>query len=416
MNYFMLEVADLIKNGKDLELLVASYFQACNYYVDSNLKWIEDKDNLSGKVDVFELDILAKEFGIHTVKTTLIECKRGCRFDDILKFSGVAILVAVDMNLLICQSHDILELKSIGDKLGIQVKTPEEMLFVLQTKQKEKLLFFYASNSISNLLFNKETIKANSSSLGKFSANEQKANNSIRGFMADLIGKIWREPDLVEQSIKIKSLLDTHSDYVRTIARQLHITAGRKKSEYYMNQNMLCQAAGFLILKVKVSYVICAVHCAISLANGVSLPLDKIDDKSFISVVNLARKNTIVASKIPQFLQEFIYIFGGMVSLIDKDLDSIAQYMKTTSTDLMDMISLLKQLFELSGTSIQWGFIEDMGVLSLKYVPIPLKARGLVNREHLGYSITNFCFADQWKRSLDIYALGSDENGISRDM
>ncbi|MFZ3150890.1 MAG: hypothetical protein WA116_04315 [Anaerolineaceae bacterium] len=402
----MVEAINLIKDGKDLELLVASYFQASDYYVDCNLKWVEDKDDLLGKIDVCEIDILAKVFCIHPVKTTLIECKRGCKYDDLLKFSGVANLIAADNNIMVCQSHDISHLKRVGKEINIQVKTLEELLLELTTEQKDKFSFYYAANCMSNLLLNKEIIIDNLSSSGKFSDDEQEAYNDFRKFMAELIGKIWKEPDLVKQSIQIKSLLDTHSDFVRKIARQLNIKPRNKNSEYYMNINRLCQAAGFLVLKVKVSYVICAVQCAIALENGVSLSLDKVNDKSFVSVVNLARNNLAVASKIPLFLQDFIYIFGGMVSLIDKDLDNIAQYMKTTSDELRTMISLLKRLFyKLTETEIQWGFVEDMSVLSLKYVPVPLKAIGLVNREHLGYPITGFCFANQWKRSLDIYPL-----------
>lgn len=398
----MTDNTDLIKSGKNLELLVASYFQACNYYVDSNLKWIEEKENSLGKVDVLELDVLAKRFYTTSIKTVLIECKRGCTFNDILKFSGVAKLVAVDINLLVCQSHDILELKSIGEKIGIQVKTPEELFSTLSNEQRKKMMFFYSSNNISNLFLDKETIRRSS---GRFSTNEQNAYNSIRGFTAELIGKIWRETDLIEQSIHIKTLLDTHPDYVRTIGRQLQIKPGNKISEFYMNENLLCQAAAFLILKIRVSYVICAVNCAISLSNGVFLQVDKINDMSFIAVINLLKEHLEITSKIPLFLQEFIYVFGGMVSLIDNDLENIANYMGLTICDFRMMISSLKKLFQLSEIGMQWGFIEDMGVLSLKYVPNPLKGLGLVNRENLGYSIMGFCFAEQWKRSINTYEL-----------
>jgi hypothetical protein len=402
----MSEDVDLIiKDGKHLETIVASYFQALSYYVDSNLKWIEDKEDSSGKVDILELDVLAKIFDASFVRTTLIECKRGCTFNDIFKFSGVAKLVAADINLLIGQSHDILELKSVGEKIDIQVKSPEELFLSISDEQNQKMILFYSSNSVSNAFFDKETIRTHASVSGRFSANEQKVYNSIRGFMAELIGKIWRESNLIEQSIQIKTLLDTHPDFVRAIARQLQIKPGNKSSEFYMNQNLLCQAAGFLVLKIRVSYVICAVNCAITLGNGVLLPLDKISDVSFVNVVNLLRKDLVLTSKIPLFLQELIYIFGGMVSLIDNDLENIAKYMKSTVPEIRAMIFLLKQLFQLSETRIQWGFVEDMDVLSLKYIPTPLKGVGIANRERLGYSVLGFCFAEQWKRSLDIYNL-----------
>ena len=398
----MYEVADLIKDGKDLEILVSSYYQAYDYYVESNLKWIEDKEDLPGKVDILELDVLAKMFSINSVERTLIECKRGCTYKDIFKFSGVAKLVGANSNVLICQSHDIDKLKSVGDRINIQVKTPEDLLATLSDDQQEKLSFFHASNSISTQLFEKETIKSMMTTSGKFSVAEQKAYSMIRGYMAELIGKIWREPDLIQQSIQIKDLLDTHSDYVREIARLLQIKPGNKASEFYMKQNMLCRAAGYLVLKVRVSYVICAIHCAVDLENGVLLELDRIQDDSFLNVVDLSRKELATAVKIPQFLQEFIYIFGGITSLL-KDVHNIAQYMKMDTLEMKRIIGLLKQLFKLTENRIQWGFVEDMDVLALKYVPTPIKGLGLINREKLDYSIDGFCFADQWKKSLSIY-------------
>ncbi|NLU43425.1 MAG: hypothetical protein GXX11_00865, partial [Acholeplasmataceae bacterium] len=83
-------IGELINNGRELELLVASFFQAYQYYVDSNLKWIEDNIDSTGSVDILEIDVLAKTFSVSGVKSTLIECKRGCVFNDIFKFVGVA--------------------------------------------------------------------------------------------------------------------------------------------------------------------------------------------------------------------------------------------------------------------------------------------------------------------------------------
>jgi len=315
-------------------------------------------------------------------------------------------MVGANSNILICQSHDINMLKKLGDNhYNIQVKTPKDLLATLSYDQQKKLSFFYDSNSISNQLFEKETIKSIMTTSGNFSNIEQRAYNMIRSYMAELIGKIWKESDLIQQSIQIKNLLDTHSDYVREIARFLQIISGIKPSEFYMKKNMLCRAAGYLVLKVRVSYVICAIHCAVALENGIVLKLDKIQDDSFLNVVYLSRKELATAVKIPQFLQEFIYIFGGMTSFLDKDAYNIAQYMKMNFSEMKKIIGLLKQLFKLSANRIQWGFVKDMDVLYLKYVPIPIKGLGLINREKLNYSINEFCFTDEWKKSLSIYRL-----------
>jgi hypothetical protein len=343
-------------------------------------------------------------FRIHSVERTLIECKRGCTYNDLLKFYGITKLVGANSNVLICQSHDVDMLKKLGDDhFNIQVKTPKDLLATLSDDQQKKLSFFYDSNSISNQLFEKETIKSIMAASGKFSVAEQRAYNMIRSYMAELIGKIWKEPDLIQQSIQIKNLLDTHYDYVREIARFLQIKPGKESSEFYMEKNMLCRTAGYLVLRVRVSYVICAIECAVALENGVVLELDKIQDDSFLNVVDLLRKELPTTVKVPQFLQEFIYIFGGMVSQPGKDAYNIARYMKIDVSTMMEMVSLLKKLFKLSRSRIQWEFVEDLGVLFLKYVPVPIKGLGVINREKLNFSITEFCYADQWKKELSFY-------------
>jgi len=393
----------LIKNGKDLELFTSSYYQSYNYYVENNLKWIEDEKGSAGKADILELDLLAQKFNIYSVEKTLIECKRGCTYNDIFKFSGVAKYIGADYNIIICQGHNISMLKKVGVRIKIQVRTPEELLSTLSNDQQLKLSFFHASNNISNQLFRKELIKSTMSTPGKFSGIEKRAYNLIRSYMSELIGKIWRETDLTQQAIEIKKLLDTHSNFVREIARLLKIKPGNKASEIYMDQNMLCRAAGYLVLKVRMTYVVCAIHCAIALKNGFLLDLDRIQDKSFLSVVDLSSAKLATAIKVPHFLQEFIYIFGGMTAFFDEDVNNIAQYMKMNVSEIMEIIGLLKQLFRLTKNRINWGFREDMNVLYLKYVPNPIKGIGLKNREKLNWSIKDFCFADQWKKSLRFY-------------
>ena len=395
----------LIKNSKDLEIIASSYYQTINYYVENNLKWIEDKIDSIGNADILEIDILARMFTIDSVDRNLIECKRGCTYNDIFKFSGVAKMIGANSNIIICQGHDIDMLKKTGARINIQVKTPEELLSTLTNKQQLKLSFFYVSNNISNQLFRKELIKSTMSVPGNFSSIEKRAYSLIRSFMSALIGKIWRETDLVQQAIEIKKLLDTHPDFVREIARLLKIKPGNKPSEIYMDQNMLCRAAGYLVLKVRMAYVVCAIHCAVALENGFLLDLDRIQDESFLNVVALSRKKLSTAIKIPQFLQEFIYIFGGMTTFLDEDVNNIAQYMKTNVSEIREIIGLLKQLFELTKNRIQWGFIKDMMVIYLKYVPNPIKGLGVRNREKLSWSIKDFCFADQWKKSLNFYKI-----------
>ena len=139
--------------------------------------------------------------------------------------------------------------------------------------------------------------------------------------------------------------------------------------------------AGYLVLKVRVSYIICAVQCAY-LAQKVLLDTDNIKDASFIKVVDLLRKELELAMQIPWFLQSLIYIFGGTISLIgDNDVKNIAHYLKMEQSAVYKIIKLLEELFSLAEVRIQWGFINDMGIKSLKYIPYPLKGLGMINRE-----------------------------------
>lgn len=395
----------LIKDSEDLEIFASSYYQSINYYVENNLKWIEDKKNSVGNADILEIDILARMFTIDSVDRSLIECKRGCTYNDIYKFSGVAKMIGANSNIIICQGHNIDMLKEIGTLIEIQVKTPEELLSTLSNEQQLKMSFFYVANNIGNQLFRKELIKSTMSTPGNFSSIEKRAYSLIRSYMSVLIGKIWRVTDLVQQAIEIKKLLDDNSDFVRKIARLLKIKPGDESSEIYMNKNMLCRAAGYLVLKVRIAYVVCAIHCAVALENSFMLDLDRIQDESFLNVVALSRKKLSTAIKIPHFLQEFIYIFGGMTTFLDDDINNIAQYMKTNVSEIKEIIGLLKQLFKLTKNRIQWEFIEDMMVTYLKYVPNPIKGLGIRNREKLSWPIRDFCFADQWKKSLNFYKI-----------
>jgi hypothetical protein len=403
----MIEIEDLINNGKNLEIFTASYFQSLGYYIESNLKWIDDKEDNSGKVDVLELDVLAKTFMINSIKTTLVECKRGCTFNDFFKFAGIAQLIKANENILVCQSKQENEIKKLGTKMGIKVQTPNDMSpALLDENIQELFLFFFISNKLSNQLFDKEIIKSTIAQNRPFTDCENRAYNEIRKYMADLIGKVWRNPDLSQQASQIKQLLDDHPDFVREIARILQIKPGKKSSEFYMKTNPMCQAAGYLVLKVRISYIICAVQCAYLLAQKGHLDTEKIKDDNFIKVVNLLHKKFEFAIQIPYFLQSLIYIFGGSFSLLgDTDIKNISHYLKMEQSSVLQIIKLLEELFLLSEVRVQWGFIKDMKIISFKYVPYPLKGIGILNREKLGFSTEDFGFQKEWKESLKKFNL-----------
>lgn len=391
----------VVKDGEMLEFFAASYFQTLEYFVESNLKWIEDKVDDSGKADVLELDILAKIFKHDEIEITLTECKRGCTFNDLFKFAGITQLVSSDINILLCQSHDLAELISIGSRMNLQVLTPEELLKNINNDEIIiKFELFMKVNELCNEILSKEKIRGILRGKGKLQPNEIKAYNKIRAYLSILIGKVWREYDCVKRVNWINSLLSEYKDFVREIARMIEIKPGNKSSEYYMNKNVLCQAAGYLVLKIKISYIICAVECAIKLSDN---ELCKVNDEVLKKVIKKLKENIDLAIKIPKFIQYFIYIFGGVYSEIDGDIENISNYIQESEGDVKKIITMLKELFSMELIGIQWGFTEDMGVFSLKYIPTPIKGIGMENRELFKFSIDSFCFADQWKKSIEIW-------------
>lgn len=396
-----LDFEKYIEDGKDLEIFATSYFQSLDYYVENNLKWIEDNESGSGNIDILEIDVLAKKISADFIHTTLVECKRGCTFNDLFKFSGIAKLVNVETNILLCQSKLENELKSVGRSIGIDVITPEDLIVNLTDDSiEEKFDFFFNSNNIVNKLFDKDSIKSKISSDAIFSDPQKLAYNEIRKCLAILIGKLWREPDLCAQSLQLKELMASYSDFVRKTARILDLKPGNKPAEYYMRINSLCQAAGYLVLKIRVSYIICAIQSAQFLSVGGTLNLAHLDS-IFCEVIDLFRKDINLATKIPIFLQSYIYIFGGFYSSTNQsDFIDIAKYLKIEYEEACFIIKLLEKFFSLPNLNIQWGFVEDMGVISLKYIPYPLKGLGILNREKLGLNTENFVFRKEWVSSL----------------
>lgn len=416
---YVLNIDKLIDDGKNLEIFTASYFQSLGYYIESNLKWIEDKEDKEGNIDVLELDVLAKKFMNNSIDTILIECKRGCTFNDFFKFAGVAQLVKADENIMVCQSNHEQDIKKMGLSMGIKILLPKDMAnnVIADMQTCKLLLIYFTSNQISNSMLDKEKIKSIISPNSSFTKSENLAYNKIRKYMAYLIGKIWRNHNLIDQANEIKELLDAQPDFIRKITRILKLAPGNKSSEYYMKRCPICQAAGYLVLKIRMSYIICAVQCAYNAKKEEFLYKENINNISFIKVVEVLSEDIQLALQIPYFLQSFIYIFGGVISLVgDTDIKNIAKYLKIENHKVDKIIELLKKLFLIGETHIQWGFVEDMGVLSLKYIPYPLKGIGMINREELGFPTKSFTFKKEWIDSLKNYNYQGGKYETTRKM
>lgn len=66
-------------------------------------------------------------------------------------------------------------------------------------------------------------------------------------------------------------------------------------------------------------------------------------------------------------------------------------------------LTILAECKKSSDYHIQWGFVEDMGTLSLKYAPYAIKGLGVLNRKLLHYQTDNFAFKEEWLENLDLY-------------
>jgi hypothetical protein len=394
----MNEIDEMIADGRSLELFVASFYQAHDYFVDSNLQWIEDSINKKGKSNILEIDVLSKKYSEKSIESVLVECKRGCTFVDLFKFVGISSHIKADINILVCVSHEIDQIKKLGEGHNIIVKTPEELILDIDTDIDLKIILFYDANHLSNQIFDKQTLEAKLAPQRGFSIQEKEAYGLIRSYLSELIGRVWRETDIIKQIPMIKNLLDSHKDYVRIIARKLGITPRNKSSEYYMAINVLCQSAGLLILKVRVSYIISAVQCAILVNNDPEFDIEQVNDTSFTDAVKLMRNNINTAVKIPIFIQSLIFIFGGVFAINDndEDLHGISEFINMDVLEVKETIELIKELFTLPNIRLQWGFIDDMGVMSLKYIPSLFKGLGMLNRTSLKMSTEIFCDTDQW--------------------
>lgn len=384
--------------GWELECLTISIFQTLGYYVESNLKWLEDRVGAAGTADILELDVLSKSYSPLKITKIVTECKRGCDFNDFFKFLGISSFVKVDAKYLICQSSQFADLYSLGIKNDMVVIKPEDIFNTFTISDAEKLSVFRGVSYILLALINKQKIQDDIHQGVRFTAKEEEAYSEIRSYLSLLVGRVWRESDPRDQFKILNNIFETKRDFVRKIARKIGL--GNGVSENFMYDNALCQAAGYLVLKAKISYIICAVECAInSVISPESNYLNQITDEGFRQCVILMRENLSLSCKIPNFIQTWIYQFGGFLNKYGNDIDEIAKCMNERRESIVKIIEFLQRLFTILSTTygIQWGFLEDMEILHFRYVPQPIRGLGIAYRKHLGLDVRDFCFGTQWE-------------------
>lgn len=390
-----MDINSLFDTGHKMELFTNACFQTLNYYIDTNLKVIEEKVNSSGKVDVLELDIYAKSFDNTSVNATLVECKRGCTFNDLFLFVGISNLINADHNIMVVLSKQLEDIKYQANKLNVVILEPLELYNQINSNQETIFSMFYSWNEMKYSIMSRDFIKLCLTPTHRLLPRQQDAYNGVRGYLSLVSGKIWREPDLLLRAQSFSDLLNSHKDFVRKIARIQELQPANRNSQYYIDSNEICQAAGALVLDVKLAYIVCAVECAI-----LQIDTNSVKDIGFNNLVVKLASNIDIAALIPKFLQYFINIFGGIYLNNPEDINNICSIIKISPNQFDDIISFLKELFILPEIKIQWGFEEDFLVANLKYTPSLYKAIGIENREKLNFNTNMFVQKDVWEKKL----------------
>lgn len=400
-----MDINSLFDTGHKMELFTNACFQTLEYYIDTNLKVTEEKVSNSGKVDVLEIDIYAKVFDKASVNTTLIECKRGCTFNDLFLFVGVSNLINANNNIMVALSKQLEDIKSQANKLGVTILEPLELYNKINVNQKAVFSMFYLWNEIKYSIMSKEFIKSCLAPIHQFTRCQEDAYNTVRAYLSLINGKVWREPNLILRSQSFMNLLNTHKDFVRKVARTQNLIPANKNSQYYIDSNEICQAAGALVIDIKLAYIICAVECAV-----LQIDTNDVKDIGFDNLVTKLASKIEIATLIPKFLQYFINIFGGIYFNNSEDINNICSIIKISPNEFDDIISFLKELFILPEIMIQWGFEEDFLVTNLKYTPSLYKAIGIENRERMNFNTSMFVQKDIWNKKLEDWRGRSEIN------
>ncbi len=403
-----LDLSDIRKlSSSELERFVAAIFQSQGYYVERNLKWPERRVNDEDRsVDILEADILARYFSPFWESRILIECKGGCTFTDLFKFMGIKQVVKPDAAFLICSnSSNFQEIERIGRENGIVVIRPEDIVKKFNLKeQHESLQKWTLVNGIEDALLEVGSLTSilNGIPKAKLSKEQQLAYSEIRKYNSVIKGEYWKEIDPREQSAIIGSLFSEKRDFVRHIARQQNFKV--TDTENAIALNVLCESAASIVVKAKLSYLISALRCAIfSLISTDENYIDSIQDPSFKSVVIKIMSNISTACRLPAFIQWWIYQWGGLLTINNKEIIVMAEQFGERPETIEEFINLLDEIFSIMTTAgtINWGIHKTPNTYQLKGLPDSFRGVGTVTREENKVNMDSTPLSFLWKNQMD---------------
>ncbi|WP_462275296.1 hypothetical protein [Ferruginibacter sp.] len=386
-----------------LERYVASIFQAHGYFVKRDLLWDENLVlDTSRSVNILQADGLAYLFAPLGESKILIECKGGGTFTDFFKFSGIANLVRPDSSFFVCNnSPNFDEIHKLGEKLNITVLQPNNIISRFSIPGiVDEINYWFWANEIQDFLFQKERLIEAITGITAFSSDQTAAYSEIKKYNASL-SKVWTEFKPNDQANSIAKYFEDNRDFVRKIWR-LQGLRKAPEAEIATSQNILCESAANIVLKHKVEYLITAVRCAIATLTSTDPTfLETISDDTFRAVVQKMIDSIQVACRLPQFLQVWIYQFGGILNLNNNEVSVIAKLINERDETIKLFIDLLEDIFRVVG-SINWGISKTAGILEFKGVPESIRGYGIWVRQKKGIDISTFVFKEQWIRRLKL--------------
>jgi len=383
-----------------LERYVASIFQAHGYFVKRDLLWDESLVlDANRSVNILQADGVAYMFAPFGESKILIECKGGGTFTDFFKFSGIANLIKPDSSFFICNnSSHFDEIHKLGSQLSITVLQPRNIISRFSISVIiDGINYWYWANEIQDFLLQKDVLIA-ASDLISFSSDQNVAYSEIKKYNA-LLSKVWTASNPKDQANQISAYFNNNKDFVRKVWR----LQGLKKApetENAISLNILCESAASITLKTKVEYLITAVRCAIAtLISTDANFLDSITDVIFKAVVQKMIDSIQVACRLPQFLQVWIYQFGGILDMNNNEVSIIAQLMNERDEIVRLFITMLEDIFTVLG-NINWGISKTAGIFEFKGVPESIRGYGMHVRSIKGIDVSQFVYKDQWTRRL----------------
>lgn len=389
-----------------LERYVAAIFQAHNYFVKRDIWWSESLvNNPTHSVDILQADILAYFFSPFSESSILIECKGGGTFTDYFKFAGIVNHVKPDSAFFICNnSSNFDEIHNLGQPQDIKVLRPSDIITTFTSSGSEKkILYWYWSNEVQDCLLIKENLFA-TLHITSFSDEQKEAYGEIRKYNTLISSKTWTESDPRLQANLITDHFIDNKGFVGVIRKIQEFP--RCDSENAIAQYILCESAASVVLKTKLEYIITAVRCAIeAFVSTDPNYLDEIVDEAFKKVVQKMIDSILIACRLPQFLQFWIYQFGGLLNTNNNEVSILAKIINEREETIYEFIKFLEEIFSIliSTGNINWAIHNRSGILEFRNTPDSIRGYGIFFREEHEIDVTPFVYKAQWiKRLKDI--------------